>query len=73
MSTTMSNVSTHFDYGLALVKAAPPVFVSASSILGVIPWSDAAYAMTAIYTLLMISSHIWEKWIKPWRKKKRGE
>lgn len=73
MSTTISNVSDNFNYGIAIVKAAPPVFVSASSILGVVPWSDAAYAMTAIYTLLMISQHIWEKWIKPWRKKKRGE
>lgn len=38
---------------------------------GVITWSDAAYALTAIYTLLMITQHIWEKWVKPW-KKKRG-
>lgn len=35
-------------------------------------WSDVAYALTAIYTALMISQHVWEKWIKPNRKAKRA-
>jgi hypothetical protein len=59
------------DLGIEAVKIAPPAFVTASSIMGSISWSDAAYALTAIYTALMISQHIWEKWIKPW-KVKRG-
>jgi hypothetical protein len=66
----MSTATEHFDYGVAIVKAAPPVFVSASSVLGLVHWSDVAYALTAIYTGLMITQHIWEKWIKPWKAKK---
>jgi hypothetical protein len=65
----MSTATEHFDYGVAIVKAAPPVFVSASSIFGLVHWSDVAYVLTAIYTFLMITQHIWEKWVKPWRNK----
>lgn len=60
------------DIGVEAVKIAPPAFVTATSMLGGVSWSDAAYALTAVYTLLMISQHIWEKWVKPWRKAKRG-
>lgn len=62
----------HSDLTIEAMKAAPPVFVSASSFFLGFSWSDAAYALTAIYTLLMITQHIWEKWIKPHRKGKRG-
>lgn len=64
--------SHHSDLGIEAVKAAPPVIVSASSIFMGVNWSDVAYALTAIYTALMISQHVWEKWIKPNRKAKRG-
>lgn len=72
MSSVINN-NHQIDYGIEIVKAAPPVFVSASSIFGVFTWSEAAYAMTAIYTLLMITQHVWEKWVKPWRKRKKGD
>lgn len=62
----------HTNLTIEAMKAAPPVFVSASSFLGFINWSDVAYALTAVYTLLMITQHIWEKWIKPHRSGKRG-
>jgi hypothetical protein len=60
------------DIGAEAVKLTPPAFVTASSIAGAISWSDAAYALTAVYTLLMITQHVWEKWVKPW-KHKRGK
>ncbi len=72
MRSDPMNPSHHYDLGIEALKAAPSVIVSASSIFMGVNWSDAAYALTAIYTALMISQHVWEKWIKPNRKAKRG-
>lgn len=46
------------------MKATPPVTVVASHIAGV-NWSDVAYILTSVYTVIMIVQHVWSKWIKP--------
>ena len=65
----MNHPNAH-DIGTEAMKLAPPAFVSSTSIFFGFNWSDAAYALTAAYTFLMITQHIWEKWIKPYRAKR---
>jgi len=50
----------------AVVKLTPPAGVVAASVAGM-SLQDWVYALTAVYTLLMIAHHIWTKWVQPWR------
>lgn len=50
------------------LKAAPPVSVMAVTIAGM-SLQDWVYVLTIIYTVLLITQHIWTKWVKPWRAK----
>ena len=46
------------------VRAAPPVSVVAVTIAGM-TLQDWVYAATLVYTALLITQHIWTKWVLP--------
>ena len=50
-----------------IAKLTPPAGVVAASVAGM-SLQDWVYALTAIYTLLMIAHHIVTKWWLPWRR-----
>lgn len=50
----------------AAAKLTPPASIVAASVAGM-SLQDWVYALTAVYTLLMIAHHIVTKWIIPWR------
>lgn len=52
------------------LKAAPPVSVVGVTIAGM-TLQDWVYTVTLIYTVLLITQHVWSKWIKPWREARR--
>lgn len=47
------------------IKAAPPVSVMAVTIAGM-SLQDWVYVLTIIYTVMLITQHVWTKWLKPW-------
>lgn len=53
------------------IKMAPPVGVTALSVVGGLTLQEWVYVLTAIYTALMIVNFVYEKWIKPWLTKRR--
>lgn len=52
-------------------KLTPPAGIVAASVAGM-SLQDWVYALTAIYTLLMIAHHIITKWIVPWRASRKS-
>jgi hypothetical protein len=63
-------MNTHADNFAEAVKVAPPITISFVSMAG-FTISDFTYAVTALYTVIMICQHAWEKWVKPWRKNRK--
>lgn len=57
------------EIGTGIVKLAPPVYVAGTSISGLIDWQSWVYVVTLIYLLMQIAQFVYEKWIKPWRKR----
>lgn len=47
------------------LKVAPPVSVMAVTIAGM-SLQDWVYVLTIIYTVMLITQHVWTKWLKPW-------
>ncbi len=57
------------EIGTGIVKLAPPVYVAGTSIMGVIDWQMWVYVVTLIYLIMQVIQFVYEKWIKPWRKR----
>ena len=53
------------------VSAAPPITVAGLTLWG-ITLQDWVYLLTAIYTVMLITQHVWVKWVKPWREARRA-
>lgn len=53
-----------------IAKLTPPMGVVAVSVAGM-SLQDWVYALTAVYTVLMIIHHIVTKWIQPWMGRRR--
>lgn len=54
----------------AAFKAAPPVGIAAATFAG-IGLQDWVYALTIVYTLLMICQHVWSKYLQPYLLRRR--
>lgn len=52
-----------------IAKLTPPMGVVAVSVAGM-SLQDWVYALTAVYTGLMIAHHIVTKWWLPWRRRR---
>lgn len=57
---------------LAVIKVTPPAVVTGASYVVGMSLQDWVYALTILYTVLMIAQHVWDKWIKPWLAKRRN-
>ena len=57
------------EIGTGIVKLAPPVYVAGTSLMGVIDWQMWVYVVTLIYLIMQVIQFVYEKWIKPWRKR----
>ena len=55
-----------------VAKLTPPLGVVAVSVAGM-SLQDWVYALTAIYTVLMIIHHVVTKWILPFVRHRRGQ
>lgn len=55
---------------VAAAKLTPPAGIVAASVAGM-SLQDWVYALTAVYTLLMIAHHVITKWIIPWRNRRK--
>lgn len=53
----------------AAIKLSPPASVVAVSVAGM-SLQDWVYALTLLYTVLLIAQHVWSKWYAPWRDRK---
>ena len=56
---------------IAVVKVTPPALITGASYIMGMSLQDWVYALTALYTLIMIGQHVWDKWVKPWLQKRR--
>jgi hypothetical protein len=57
------------ELGVGAIKILPPAYVAGTSALGLIEWQLWVYVLTALFLAMQIVQFIWEKWIKPWRKR----
>jgi hypothetical protein len=60
------------EFATGLLKIAPPAYVAGTSIMGLVDWQMWVYVATFIYILMQMGQHVWEKWVKPWRKGRRA-
>jgi hypothetical protein len=56
---------------IAIVKVTPPALITGASYVMGMSLQDWVYALTALYTLIMIGQHAYDKWVRPWLSKRR--
>lgn len=56
--------------GASLAKVSPPAAVTVASVSGM-GLQDWVYAATLVYTVLLITHHVWTKIYTPWRDRRK--